>query len=101
MSPTYYLVNHTTKEFCFFENDASIFDVLEEAIKKCKWKKTDHVAIDSEDASHYYLLDYLKNNNYRMMDEESSEESSEEDDKENLDPGIYYPPARNEAGVGI
>ena len=77
--PAYYLINHTRKEFCFFENDISIFVVLDAALKKyTNWEKTDDICIDSDDACSCDLLEELVNDagyfNLDGVDEDDDEE---------------------------
>ena len=60
--PSYYLVNHTRKEFCFFENKLSIFVILEVALQKhTNWNNIDNVSIESENSGSCILLEYLTN----------------------------------------
>jgi hypothetical protein len=58
----YYLINHTHKEFCFFDNTNPIFVVLENALKNnTNWKITDDIRIGSEGTTTNTLLGYLIN----------------------------------------
>ena len=76
--PTYYLINHTRKEFCFFENDISIFLVLDATLTKyIHWKTTDDICIDSEDACSCALMEDLVNDGGYLnldIDEDDDEE---------------------------
>lgn len=61
MSPSsYYLVNRTRKEFCYFENGEPIFKVLREALLKYDWIYTDNIHIESE-VSDDALVEHLAN----------------------------------------
>ena len=68
--PSYYLVNHTRKEFCFFDNELPIFLVLESALQKhTNWKNTDNVRIKSENSGSCIVLEYLTNDmEYKNLD---------------------------------
>lgn len=67
--PNYYLINHTRREFCYFEIGISIFNVLDDILKNKKWEKTDDIRIDSEYAGSVALLEYLVNNvEYKDVD---------------------------------
>ena len=60
--PTYYLINHTRKEFCFFDHDISIFTVLDDTLNThIHWKNTDNILISSELAGSCALLEHLTN----------------------------------------
>ena len=63
MSPrSYYLINHTHKEFCYVEHDMPIFHVLDEIMMKFDhWTKSDDIVIDSQDACSSELVEYLVN----------------------------------------
>ena len=76
--PTYYLINHSQKEFCFFENDMPIFHVLDEIMKRFDhWTKTDDIVVDSQDACSSDLVEHLINElGYSDMDYD------EDDDEE-------------------
>lgn len=60
--PTYYLINHTRKEFCYFENEIPIFQTLDAILKKYpQWKNTDDITVDSQDACSSDLVEHLVN----------------------------------------
>jgi len=60
--PHYYLVNHTQKEFCYFDNDKPIFIVLENALKNnIGWNLTHDIRIGSEGTSTTIFINYLIN----------------------------------------
>ena len=47
IDPTYFLVNHTRKEFLSFENEISLLVIINLAVKNIKdWKITDEIFID-------------------------------------------------------
>ena len=77
MSPrSYYLINHTHKEFCYVEHDMPIFHVLDEIMLKFDhWTKSDDIVIDSQDACSSDLVEYLVNDlGYIDMDYDEDEE---------------------------
>ena len=58
--PSYFLINYTRKEFCFFDQELSIFHILDQALVTNKhWKPTDDVRIQSD--SSVALLEHLTN----------------------------------------
>lgn len=61
--PFYYLVNHTRKEFCFFDNNKSIFLVLETMLNQNNhWNRNDDdIRIGSEGSCSTSLLGFLVN----------------------------------------
>ena len=76
MSPTsYYLINHTKKEFCGFNTDIPVFEMLELALKTyINWKDSDNIRIDSEWSSNScFLMEHLMNNlNYRDVESKNN-----------------------------
>jgi hypothetical protein len=68
--PSYYLVNHTRKEFCFYEDELPIFLALEMVLQKhTNWKNTDNVRIKSENSCSCTVLEYLTNDmEYKNVD---------------------------------
>ena len=59
--PSYYLVNHTRKEFHYFENKQSIFKVLQESLAYPGWKETDDLHVESELSDSTALIEHLLN----------------------------------------
>ena len=58
--PSYYLVNRTRKEFCYFENEESIIKILRDAfLEYDTWRYNDDVIIESEDAGYTFLVEHL------------------------------------------
>ena len=74
--PTYYLINHSQKEFCYFENDIPIFHILDAILEKYDhWSKNDDIVIDSQDACSSDLVEYLVNDaGYRDMNYDDDED---------------------------
>ena len=70
MLPTFFFINHTTKQLCIFDNTISIMRSIEIAIQRnSNWSFTDEICIDSQLSNHTYLLDYLINDlEYRDLD---------------------------------
>jgi hypothetical protein len=68
--PSYYLVNHTRKEFCLFENELPIFLALEIVLDKHKnWRNLDNVLIESDNSGSCIVLEYLTNEmEYKNLD---------------------------------
>jgi len=49
IDPSYFLVNHSRKEFWFFENKEPMLKILEFAVQNIAgWKITDEIYIQSE-----------------------------------------------------
>lgn len=48
LTPTYYLVNHTRKEFWCFVNDISIITTIEHVMMHTLWNRADNIQVDSE-----------------------------------------------------
>ena len=62
MLPTFFFINHTTKQFCVFDNTICIMRSIEIAIQRnSNWSYSDEIYVDSQLANHTYLLDYLIN----------------------------------------
>ena len=59
--PSYYLVNRTRKEFCYFENEEPIFKVLRESFLKYDWRYTDAIHIESELSDYTRFVEHLSN----------------------------------------
>jgi hypothetical protein len=60
--PYYYLLNHTCREFCFFDNTKPILMIIEIALQKnTRWKSTDDIHIGCECKGNGLLLGYLVN----------------------------------------
>jgi len=59
--PSYYLVNHSRKEFHYFENKQSIFKVLQESLAYPGWKDTDDLHVESELSGSTVLIEHLLN----------------------------------------
>ena len=70
MLPTFFFINHTTKQFCIFDNTISIMRSYEIAIQRnSNWSHSDEIYVDSQLHNHTYLLDYLINDlEYRDLD---------------------------------
>ena len=67
--PSYYLVNHTRKEFHYFDNKQSIFKILKESLEAYpEWKETDDLHVESEDGSTDYI-EYLYKLEYKDLQE--------------------------------
>ena len=59
---SYYLVNHTRKEFHYFENQQSIFKVLQESLAAYpEWKETDDLHVESELSDSTDLIEHFLN----------------------------------------
>jgi len=80
LPPSYYLINHTRKEFAYFDAyTLSIFKVLEIALKNyVGWQSSDDVRIDSEAFdSCESIMHLIINLKYRDLDLEEYESKSE------------------------
>lgn len=78
--PSYYLINHTRKQFAYFDAyTISIFKVLEIALKNyIDWQSSDDVRIDSEVFDSYELIMHLIIDlKYRDLDVDEYESKSE------------------------
>ena len=62
--PSYYFINHTRKEFAYFDTETlTIFKILEIALKNyVGWTSTDDIRIDSELSDSCELVMHLINN---------------------------------------
>jgi len=67
MSKThYYLINHTIKEFCFFDGEKPILLIMDSIFKKyIHWKKEHDIRIGSEGMTNCdYINDIINNQLY-------------------------------------
>jgi hypothetical protein len=63
MPQSYYLINHTRKEFSLYSNKVSLHTVLSEALG---WKDTDDIRIDSENRNEVTCLERLDTLRYTL-----------------------------------
>jgi hypothetical protein len=71
MSPaTFYLINHTTKEYCIFENSISIIKSIETTIKLYEnWSLIDDIRVDFQLSNQTDVISHLENNlKFRDLD---------------------------------
>ena len=76
--PSYYFVNHSCEEFCWFDNRCPIFQELTHIIKwNHRWTLEDNICVESELSDSTVLIEYLINDlQYKNLDYDSSEEDS-------------------------
>jgi hypothetical protein len=69
--PIFYFINHTTKQFCIFDNTISIMRSIEIAIQKnLNWSFTDEIQINSQLSNYTHLIEYLINDlEYRDLND--------------------------------
>ena len=68
LGPTYFLVNHSRKEFWCFDNKNPLLDILNVAIKNIKdWKLTDEICIDSECSCYGKMLHLITDKGYKEI----------------------------------
>jgi len=67
LSPTYYLVNHTRKEFLCFLNEISIITTLEHVMMHTLWTRTDDIQVDSECACYGKMPHLVMYADYREL----------------------------------
>ena len=77
MSPIYYFVNYTCKEFCCFNNNYPIFKELTHIVKwNRRWTLEDDIRVESELAGSTFLIQHLVNDlQFTNLDYDSSEDS--------------------------
>jgi len=63
MAQSYYLINHTRKEFCLYSNKYSVHRVISEAVG---WEDTDYIIIDSENVGELTCLDHINTLRYKL-----------------------------------
>ena len=72
----YFFINHTKKEFCWFDSEESIIHNIELAVyKNVGWEMTDDIRVQAQLADDTALLDYLSENDYRNADMDGPTES--------------------------
>ena len=66
--PSYVLLNHTRKEFWFFENKKSLLQIIEFAIKNINdWEIEDEIFIESECACYGLLPRLVMDKGYKQI----------------------------------
>lgn len=66
IEPTYFLVNHSRKVFCFFGNKASLLEILNFAEKNIEdWNVTDDICIESECARYGKMPPLVMDKSYK------------------------------------
>ena len=74
--PTYYFINNTRREFCYFDNDYSIFQELTNAVNfNTGWTLQDDIRIHSEPSNSTVLVELMIDLQFKNLDYESSEDS--------------------------
>lgn len=75
--PTYYFVNYTCKEFCWFNNKSPIFQELTHIVKwNHRWTLEDNIHVESELSGSTFLIEHLVNDlQFVNLDYDSSEDS--------------------------
>ena len=63
MAQSYYLINHTRKEFCLYSNKYSIYTVISEALG---WDYTDYIQFDSENVGELTCLEHMDTLRYNL-----------------------------------
>ena len=68
---TYYIVNHSTKEYCYGEPREPIFIALDRVLTKYNnWRRNNNICIMPEDTSSMVASEYLQYNlQYTNLDE--------------------------------
>ena len=67
--PSYYFVNHTCKEFCYFDENVQIFQELINVVNVNEgWTIYDEIKVDVELYGDTHLIEYLTNElNYKNL----------------------------------
>jgi hypothetical protein len=58
---SFYLINHSAKEFCTFDNGIPILTAFKQALRANNWQSTDDICVDYEDTNSFDLLNHLVN----------------------------------------
>jgi hypothetical protein len=58
---SFYLINHSAKEFCTFDNAIPIITALKRSLRANNWQSTDDICVDYEDTNSFNLLNHLVN----------------------------------------
>jgi hypothetical protein len=68
MESTYYIINHTRKEICFFDEENSIIHILEDAINShISWEDTDDIRIQCEVGRPIKFATYIREQGYKYV----------------------------------
>ena len=75
--PSYYFINNTCREFCYFDNNNPIFQELTHIVKwNRRWTLEDDIRVESELAGSTFLIEHLVNDlQFTNLDYDSSEDS--------------------------
>lgn len=95
MSPSpHYLVNHSKREFCYFDNvDKSIFSELERTYADYGWTNHDDIRVDSEPKSdESWIWEHLVNDmEYKNVDFVPDEENNSNVSSASVSGGYKFP----------